>query len=114
MRNNDYLTGRAVSGESKAIMSQSLAEQYNGGVGDFHSDTDDPIDHEGSDDEAEGGKKEEEELDPLCVREELLSYLEELEAVENGDSDEEESERGKKYNHLPWRGRCWNVSDYSY
>jgi hypothetical protein len=88
----------------------SVAEQYNGGT--FHSDTDEPIDHGGSGDEADGGgggkEEEEEKLDPQLVMEQLLSCLDELEAVENGDSDEELAEVEMKYNHLLWRGRCWN------
>ena len=92
------------------------AEQYNGGV-EFHSDTDEPIDHGGSGDEADGGgggKEEEEKLDPERVMEQLLYFLDELEAVENGDSDEELAEVEMKYRHLPWRGRCWNVSRNNY
>ena len=94
----------------------SVAEQYNGGT--FHSDTDEPIDHGGSEDEADGGgggkEEEEEKLDPQLVMEQLLSCLDELEAVENGDSDEELAEVEMKYNHLLWRGRCWNVSRNNY
>ena len=93
------------------LMTSSLAEMYNGGVGNFHSDTDEPIDHGGSEDEAEGASgKEDEDLDPLLVKEEILSYLDDLEAMENGDSDEERQEIGKKYHHLLWRSRCWKVS----
>ena len=83
----------------------------------FVSDSDIPIQHEGSEDEGGEGDaprsavREDGRLDPVRVREDLLDFLDELSAAEDTGSEEEEGEgRRSKYQHLPWRGRCWRVS----
>lgn len=84
----------------------------------YVSETDMPIQHDGSEDEDEDevlprqavGRKEA-PLNAASVREDLLDYLDELYSAEDIDSEEEEVElRRAKYHHILWRSRCWRVS----